>query len=125
MNKIMLTVSVLVLAMLACGEYITPTPTRVVATVSVISSITPRPTSTALATLTETPTAQSLAQYLCVTASETVYLRTQPDMAHDAIVSLANGTRVIDTGTHDGDWIFVEYGDKAGWIHSAYLAECQ
>jgi uncharacterized protein YgiM (DUF1202 family) len=126
MNKIILAVSILVLAMLACGQYTTPEPIAIANTLTASPMVLPTSSATPVVIAnTSTPTATLVTNTLCVTASEAVYLRTQPDMAHDAILPLPNGAKVTDTGTRSGTWYFVEYQDKKGWVNSAYLSECQ
>ena len=135
-SRIALAICVLALAILACGnpapEYVlrgwtvTPseianaTQTALVVFVEITNS--PEPTQTpALVIITQTPNALAT---LCVTAKETVYLRTQPNTAYDAIAVLPNGAEVENTGTVAGFWYFVGYQDKKGWVHSAYLGNC-
>lgn len=109
---------VLVLAVLACKTGPTPqvpadTPTPVIVEV----------TSRVFVEITTTPA--TVGKYLCVIAVEAVYLRPSPGATHYPLMPLERGTMVKDTLTRDGNWIFVEYEDKAGWIHEDYLGECR
>jgi uncharacterized lipoprotein YajG len=132
MKAMILFVTVLMLAALACGqpapEYIlrgwtvTPSPTAnaepsqtpivIQETVVVIEQITNTPE----------PTGEPIA--LCVSAQETVHLRPSPNTDGYPITVLENGARVNDLGGRSGQWLYVSVEDKQGWINGAYLGNC-
>jgi hypothetical protein len=64
-------------------------------------------------------------EYLCVVADEAVYLRPSASMDNYPISPLPNGARVLRLGGEKEDWIFVEYGEFSGWVHSEYLESCK
>lgn len=98
----------------------TPIIQTVIATKVVQITTTPIPI---VPTFTNTP-AKPVRQ-LCVSATETVYLRPSPSIENYPITQLENGVKVTDLGGRNGAWWFVEWKDKRGWINSKYLKECQ
>lgn len=69
--------------------------------------------------VSETPV---VAGEFCVSALVAVYLRPSPNLKNYPITEIPNGTRLKDLGGRDGNWAFVEFGDKRGWVHEDYLA---
>jgi hypothetical protein len=136
MKRFLLPLGVLVL-MLACGSAV-PTPDRqATLRAALYPSPTPDATQTPVLveitkvvqiTVTPQPTAKPTMTRqikLCVTAIETVYLRPSASERNYPITTLTNGVEVMDRGGRDGEWIFVEVGDKQGWIHSKYIKPCR
>lgn len=125
--KKVLAISVLVLAMLACGrttprelvlyptETLNPTQTPYLVEVTT----TPLPTYTPVLVVV-TPDAR-----LCVSATVAVHLRPSPGDDNYPITALSNGTELIDLGGRSGSWYFVSTGTEQGWVHKNYLKACQ
>jgi hypothetical protein len=127
MRKV-LAISILVLAMLACGGtaprelvlYPSPTANSTQTPYLVEITTTPLPTQTPVIILV-TPEAGSL----CVSALEAVHLRPSPDDDNYPITAVPNGTELIDLGGRSGSWYFVSLGTEQGWIHKNFLQECE
>lgn len=125
-----LAVGVLALAIIACGSsaprrlnlYPSPTvlPTQteriVVWTATPLSTYTP-----IVKEVTSTPNPE----YLCVTATVAVHLRPSPSSDNYPVMVLPNGARLTDLGGRNGNWSFVSYGDKSGWVNSDYTKNCK
>lgn len=122
---------VLPLAMLACNSsrpdrrlnlYPSPTSdaTQTPIIQTVVSTKVVQITTTPVKTATSTPVRQ-----LCVSASEAVYMRPSPSTTPYPITQLENGSKVVDLGGRNGDWLFVSYGDKQGWVNGKYLSDCK
>lgn len=116
----------LVFTTLACGSQ---TPRRL----ELYPSETPNPTQTpfvlevtkeVVRQVTNTPEPTESTVLLCVDASESVYLRPSPSTNNYPITSLPNGEQVVDLGGRDGDWMFVRWQDKAGWVNDKYVKVC-
>jgi multidrug efflux pump subunit AcrA (membrane-fusion protein) len=93
---------VLALATLACGQYVTPTPT--------VSPASPSSTAPApYATPTPEPTKISVPAQDVQTATirATVYVRAEPDANSPEIGSLTTG-EVVEIVTCAGDWCQIE-----------------
>jgi biopolymer transport protein ExbD len=130
MNRAVMAVVLLVLVSVACrrGEtervnlFPSPTPdatqTPVYVQVTQVVQITVTPQPTAKPTMTRQIK-------LCVTAIETVYLRPSASENNYPVTTLTNGVEVVDKGGRDGEWIFVEVGDKQGWVYAEYIKPCQ
>jgi hypothetical protein len=124
---------VLVISTLFCGQPAeewqlrgwTPTPPLVEPTQTpfiIVYTSTPVSTYTQLVKeVTSTPKPE----YLCVVADEAVYLRPSASMDNYPISPLPNGARVLRLGGQKEDWIFVEYSEFSGWVHSEYLESCE
>lgn len=67
--------------------------------------------------------------YLCVTASEAVYLRPSPSVDNYPITPLPLGAKLRDFGgredNDDGSWAFVQFGSRRGWVNSSYVQICE
>jgi len=122
---------ILVVASLACKTgsgtnrelNLYPSPTIVATQTARIEQITTTPpaTTTPIVTVaTVTPNATTF----CVSATVAVHLRPSPATTNYPIVALPNGSIVADLGGRSGNWYFVAYGDKQGWVDSNYLEEC-
>jgi glucose/arabinose dehydrogenase len=94
----------------------TQTPVLVEITKVVQITVTPQPTAK--------PTMTRQIK-LCVTAIEAVHLRPAPNDDNYPITTLTNGVEVVDKGGRDGEWTFVEVGDKQGWVYAEYIKPCQ
>lgn len=62
---------------------------------------------------------------LCVIAQEAVYMRPSPSTENYPIIQLENGVELVDLGGRDGNWMFVQYQDKRGWVNKKYVQECK
>lgn len=85
-------------------------------------------TTTALATQTpDVVVVSATPNYtkLCVNAVVAVYLRPSPSVDNYPIRELPNGSELVDLGGRDGKWLFVQFGDKVGWVYSDYLGGCE
>lgn len=131
MKRSQIAFAILVLGVLACGQ---TTPRQLSLYVSATAEIAVSPlvvqiTTTADATQTPnvvvvsaTPAALGV---FCVNAPIAVHLRPSPNANNYPIMAIPNGTTVIDMGGRSGEWMFVELGDKQGWIHGDFVGECQ
>lgn len=138
---ILLSISILYAAIVACGApasatprklNLYPTPTSNATQTPIIITATPKPTNTPLPTATErvvvVVATATIAedQYRCVSAEVALNLRTQPSMTQGTNgIPLPNGARVLLTETKNGDWVFVKYESRSGWINGEYLAFCE
>lgn len=102
--------------------YPSPTSNATQTPLVVLVTTTPVLTQTAILILV-TPTVNN--GYLCVSATEAVYLRPAPSLNGYPITVLKNGTSVLDLGGRSGAWIFVEIGDRRGWVNAKYLEACE
>lgn len=131
MNRTVMAGSLLVMALLACGQpaeewqsrgwTVTPSPFSPTQTPAIVQ-ITTTPASTytpIVKVVTETPLGS-----LCVSATVAVHLRPSPSDENHPVSTLLNGTVVEDLGGRDGVWWFVEYGELSGWVHSSYVVAC-
>ena len=121
-----LTILVLVLA---CGRTapkqlnLYPSPTVEASTTSWIVQITTTPNATQtpfFVVVSPTPNAS----LLCVDALVALYLRPSPNEESYPIQAVPNGTHLLDLGGRSGKWIYVQLGDKQGWVSSDYLKHC-
>jgi hypothetical protein len=120
-----------VLATLACGqqapEYVlrgwTVTPS-LTPTVQASSTYVPPTQTPYVIQITNTPEPTNEVSTKCVSASVAVHLRPSPSTDNYPVEVLANGAKVTDLGGRDGKWVFVQVGDKQGWINSEYLTQC-
>jgi hypothetical protein len=123
---------VLALGMLACGGtaperelnlYPTEVPNATQTPLVIIWTPTPRDTPTpnvVIREITQTPNAERL----CVNALVAVNLRPSPNDQNYPIMVIPNGTELTDLGSRNGKWIFVQTGDKQGWVNGDYLKGC-
>jgi hypothetical protein len=129
--RILLAVLVLVLSSLACGGtatrqplvlYPTNTPdaTQTPIFVEREVQVTTVVEQTTIVEVTNTPNSGRL----CVSALVAVHLRPSPSDQNYPILALPNGAELTDLGGRDGKWLFAQYGDKTGWVHSDYLGVC-
>lgn len=135
MNRITLMIIVLILASLACSTSpATPRTINLYPTVTgevtqtplvVVITQTPNPTTTPVVVIVTQTKETGTVKYLCVSASEAVYLRPAPNKTYSPIDPLPNGTKVIDTVSRDGNWAFVTVGERSGWVNLNYLVECE
>lgn len=132
-RRILFALGVLGAALLACGgqgprrlelypsstaPVILPTQTERVVIWTQTPNATPAPV---YVQITTTPNAE----FVCVSAAETVYLRPAPNAQNYPITALPNGSQLLDMGGRDGNWMFVEYATKRGWVNSAYVGSCE
>jgi hypothetical protein len=71
-----------------------------------------------------TPTPQATGR-LCVSATVAVYLRPSPSDDNYPIMPLPNSSVLTDLGGRDGDWLFVQFSDKTGWVNGSYVGACR
>ena len=93
-----------------------PTPTVVPTQTPFLVQITTTPVMVVIE-ITHTPTSSTL----CVKATVAVYLRPSPSDQNYPITEIQNGERLSDLGGRNGKWMFVEIGDKQGWVHEYYV----
>lgn len=124
-NRVLLGVLALVLAMIACGQYITPTPTDVANTPVSTQEALPTliPTSTKVLAVVQ-HTEKSVGTCVAVSADVAVYLRPSPSEDNYPIMPLPRGAELLLTGGRDGKWLFAEYGDRSGWVYGDYVGAC-
>jgi len=120
---------VLVVATLACG---TPAEEWELRGWTVTPSLSqPATTTPTLVVATQTPfiievtNTNQPADILCIVAQEAVNLRPSPNITGYPIVALKNGEKVIDLGGRSGTFMFVQIGDKQGWVHGDYVRACR
>lgn len=139
LKALALPISALALSVLACFSSgaerkplnLYPSPSSEAEAVRVITT-TPLPTQptftpitvvyTSTSVPTPTPTIENY--WLCVTAQEAVNLRPSPS-TENHIAVLRNGDRVRDLGGRNGSWVYVETGNKRGWVNGKYLKSCR
>jgi hypothetical protein len=122
--------------LLACGistprerPVLYPSPTQNSTQTPIVIQITNTPENTStpvLITIVQTTTPiPTSSNRLCVIADQALNLRTQPSMEEGSNGSpLPHGAEVLLTGTKNGEWLFVKYGDRSGWVYSNWLGEC-
>ena len=88
----------------------------------IIWTQTPNATMTPLVILIIVPPTPNA--LLCVTASDTVYLRPTPNTDNYPIVELHNAERLTDLGGRYDDWVFVGVSSYRGWVNDDYLGRC-
>jgi hypothetical protein len=106
-------IALLVLAALACGQYVTPTPAAIVP--SPPPSATPSPTRTPRATATSEDV-----QTIAVVRQAFVNIRTEPDGAVIGYVEAGQRVVVIEC---QGSWCLIRANDVDGWIWRGCLEE--
>jgi hypothetical protein len=113
MNRILITLTVLALGVLACGTYITPTPTP--------NATETLPTRTATALLTPTPNALGTTTpvWTADVAQPVVTVRDAPDGEPTGDYLSAGETVVILRCA--GDWCRVK--NPAGWVFRGCLSD--
>jgi hypothetical protein len=62
---------------------------------------------------------------LLVVANQSLNLRPSPSDQNYPIMALKDGDQLLDLGGRDGKWIFVEFGDKQGWVSGEYVKGCE
>lgn len=134
MKRMFLVLAVLAVSNLACRTSpatprvlvlypsATPNATQTPIVQTVVNTRVVQITTTPVPTFTSTPTHP--VRQLCVSATETVYLRPSPGTDNYPITQLANGTKVTDLGGQDGNWKFVEVKSQRGWVNEKYLKDC-
>ena len=125
MKRIVFTVFLLVLATISCRTGSSERSVNLFpsATVTFANTITPIvPTQTAVIVVVSATPKPSVGK--CVNAIVAVYLRPSPSNENYPIMVLPNSVEVIDLGGRSGKWLFVQYNDKQGWVHSEYLQTC-
>lgn len=126
-TRIIWAVWVIVLATIACGReahreiVLYPSPTFIATQTPILVQITTTPILVVVE-ITTTPDAPSV---LCVNALVAVHLRPSPNDQNYPIMVIPNGTQLVDLGGRSDKWLFVEVGDKQGWVHGDYVDECQ
>lgn len=129
----------LVLASLACGSaapvdrqatmraLLNPSLTPNATQTPIIVEVTTTPVFVLITTTPEPTVVQTSTKEvrLCVTATEAVHVRPSPSIESYPITGLTNGVEVVDLGGRSGKWVFVEVGDKRGWVDGKYLAPCK
>ena len=126
-----LPVIVLALSVLACRTgnperklNLYPTPTSEATQTPYVVEVTTSPPPPIFVQITTTPV-PTLSIQLCVSAVETVNLRPSASDRGYPITQLENGDEVVDLGGRQGNWIYVQAGDEAGWINKKYLEACK
>ncbi len=125
--RLLLGLTVVMFGSLACGSaarrqlVLYPTPTHNATPTNIVVEITTTPV-TVLMVITQTPNA---AARICVQADVAVNLRPSPSNQNYPIMVIPNGTELNDLGGRNGKWLFVELGDKQGWINQDYVGACQ
>jgi hypothetical protein len=133
--RILTAVLVLMLVTLACGGtaprrelnlYPTPTveATQTPIYVPVEVEVTKVIERTTVVEITPTPIPPQAVEKMCVSAAVSVYLRPSPSDDNYPIMPLPNGAELTDLGGRDGGWLFVQYGDKQGWVNGSYAGAC-
>ncbi len=122
---------VLLLVSLACSSGaprrldLYPTPTIIPTQTErlVVWTQTPNATFTAVVVVVSaTPNAPVM---LCVSASESVYLRPSPNADNYPLATLPNGTHLQDLGGRSGNWRFVATPAMRGWVNDGFLEVCE
>lgn len=135
-RNLLIALGILALGALACGgqttnsderfAFWTVTPNATSTPLVVVHTSTPLPTYTpnepTVIVLTQAPNELGT---LCVSALVAVHLRPSPNAVNYPIAPVPNGEKVTDLGGRNGQWIFVQYGDKQGWVFRDYLTQCQ
>lgn len=126
--------AVILLIVLACRTgnpnrrlnlYPSPTSEALPTQTERVRLITAVPPTPVVVQITTTPKPTKSLDKLCVSATEAVHLRPSPSTENYPIVELKNGTEVVDLGGRNGDWLFVEVGNKRGWINGKYIGQCK
>ncbi len=120
----------MVLEILACGKAgrrelvlyptVTPNATQTPVVIQITTSPIPMTPALVIVEVIQTPNFSRL----CVSALVAVYLRPSPNDQNYPITVIPNGTELIDLGGRSGQWMFVELGDKQGWVHGDYVQRC-
>lgn len=132
MNRALVALVVLGLALLACSGMgdlvvtVTPAPTNAPTETELVALVTPSATpEIPTETPNASPTPELVGVSTCtVSANVAVWMRPSPSTENYPIVELPNGTLVEDLGGKSGDWLFLRWEDKEGWVRSGYV-ECQ
>jgi hypothetical protein len=126
MKQFVLVILVLVLASVSCrtGSKVRRVDLFLSATATFANTPTlVLPTQTSVIVVVSATPAPSVGK--CVIAPEAVHLRPSPSNENYPIMALPNGAQVIDLGGRSDKWMFVQFGDKQGWIHGDFVGECQ
>jgi hypothetical protein len=130
MSRSQIAIIILLLGVLACGQttprqlslYVSATAEIAVTPLMVQITTTPNVTQTPnVVVISATPAALGV---FCVNAPVAVHLRPSPNAENYPIMAIPNGTQVVDLGGRSGDWVFVELGDKQGWVNGDYVGVC-
>lgn len=130
MKRVLLAMLILAVAVMACATSpstprpsLYPSPTAEITQTPFVLQITTTPNDTPtplVVVVTETPNGSRL----CVNALVAVYLRPSPNADNYPITDILNGAQLADLGGRSGNWYFVQYGDKQGWVHGDFLSGC-
>jgi len=126
LTRIAFSVLVLVLATIACRSEVRrelvlyPSPTFIATQTPIVVQVTTTPVFFVVE-ITSTPGTLSV---LCVNAFVAVHLRPSPNDQNYPIMVIPNGTQLVDLGGRSDKWLFVELGDKQGWVHRDYVVGC-
>lgn len=114
------------LAMLACGAAaprrleLYPSPTPNATQTPMIVEVQSSPVVVVVeVTVSSTPTGKP-----CVNAAVAVHLRPSASDQNYPIMVIPNGTELRDLGGRSEKWMFVQIGDKHGWVHGDYVQSC-
>jgi hypothetical protein len=116
MRKPILAILALILASVACGQYITPTP----AVSPVFDTGTPPP-PTREATVTAVASASIELETVTVTASQALHVRASRFGV--VIGYLYNGDTVTLTNKCSHGWAEIEWQGARGWVNSDFLSD--
>ena len=125
-SRVALAFFVIALGILACGREsrkeltLYPTLTPNATQTPVVVQI----TTTAVFVVVEVSQTPNAAK-LCVNALGAVYLRPSPNDQNYPVMTIPNGTQLADLGGRSGKWIFVQLGDRQGWVHGNYVGNCK
>jgi hypothetical protein len=131
MQKPQIAILILVLGVLACGQtrprelrlYVSATAEIAFTPLVVLITTTPNATEVPnVVVVSATPAALGV---FCVNAPVAVHLRPSPNANNYPIMAVPNGTKLSDLGGRSGDWVFVELGDKRGWVNGDFISQCQ
>lgn len=125
--KILFAVLVIVLGTWACGGMapqrdlnLYPTVTPAVTQTPAVVEVQVSPEVIVIeVTVTSTPIGK-----LCVNAAVAVHLRPSASDQNYPIMVIPNGTELTDLGGRSEKWLFVQVGDKQGWVHGDYVRPC-
>jgi len=125
-SRVALAFFVIALGILACGRQsrkeltLYPTPTPNATQTPVVVQI----TTTAVFVVVEVSQTPNAAK-LCVNALVAVHLRPTPNDNNYPITVIPDGTQLADLGGRSGKWMFVQLGDRQGWVHGNYVGNCK